>query len=147
MRILTAENHVGRLLEFRVMGHDMQAEEYDLVMEEWKEASASAAKVNGKIVVIADMRGLQVMGPNVRAATERFIKGDNERLERSAIFGPAPGVFTLQLDRLRREAPHSNRRVFNVAEELYRWLGEVLTGVEQARLKHFIELRNKQRAI
>ena len=63
------------------------------------------------------------------------MRGDNPRIERAGILVSTSAVFSLQLERMVREAGNPRRRAFRTAGELVTWLDEIATPDEKQRLK------------
>ena len=51
------------------------------------------------------------------------------------LLSPTNAIFSLQLERLLREAQNPARRAFRDAQPLLKWLSEILTPEELARAK------------
>jgi hypothetical protein len=79
------------------------------------------------------------MAPEAAERIAQRIAGTNARTERSAaLASPDAPVAVLQFLRVIREAGLPDRRLFFHETELQRWLEEVLTPAEAARLGDFL---------
>jgi hypothetical protein len=90
-------------------------------------------------VTVVDWRHCPVMAPEAAARIAHKISTVNARTERSAALASqtAP-VAVLQFLRVIREAGLPDRKLFFDESELVTWLSEVLTPVEQQRLRAFL---------
>jgi hypothetical protein len=132
--MVSAEHRAGRLIALRV--------ETPVAMDELQAAlirfGGFAAKIEGKFIPVADCRGATVLSPD---ASERFIalmRNDNPRIERAGILLSASAAsFSLQLERMVREAGNPRRRTFHAASQLCDWMGEITTPLEADSLRAF----------
>jgi len=82
-----------------------------------------------------------MMSPDTALRAREMLSRANPRVIRSAILTlPERSLANLQVLRLVREAESENRRHFTSPAEQWRWLSEVLTEPERARLAEFLEL-------
>ena len=130
----SVEHHVGRLIEIRLAP--------PLTLDELKELrqlnGGVITSLSKKAVVCSDLRALLLFPPQ---QAEQFLSGArtlNQRIERSAFLLPARAVFTLQMERIIREARSDARKTFTSRYELEPWLGEILDADERARLSVFL---------
>ena len=72
--------------------------------------------------------------PEIVAAYLSTMKAE-QQLVRTATMLPESALVALQIHRMIREAGHPERRTFSNADELRRWLGEILEEKERARLE------------
>ncbi len=92
-----------------------------------------------RVVICADYRAVSVFAPEIADELARLMVDMNQYIERSAILvAPDHATNVLQVQRVVRESHNENRRRFTDAAELQRWLAEVLSPAEQARLKEFL---------
>ncbi len=93
----------------------------------------------GKAVVVVDLRTPRVFAPEVATALEDMLKRANPRIQRSAvILAKEHAVFSLQLERLIREARNPARRTFRSSAEAAEWLRECLNARESDSLEDFL---------
>jgi hypothetical protein len=98
-----------------------------------------AFEVAGESVICADWRGAVVLPPTVCDALLELLRQGNRHFIRSAILlPPEDAVFSLQVERLCREAGNPARRTFRDVKLLLAWLREILTPLESARAAKFI---------
>jgi len=134
----TCEINVGRLMEIRVADgyHSVRDIERMISM---MQAHTSALGAGDKFVIAADWRNVGMMAPDIAAHAREMLARANPRVLRSGILSsPDQSLANLQVVRLIREAESPGRRNFTSTDELYRWLTEVLTESERARLAKFL---------
>src|SRR5690606_20366164 len=84
------------------------------------------------------------MSPDTAVRVKEMLMRSNPRVIRSSILTlPDRSLANLQVVRLVREAESDNRRHFTGAVEQHRWLSEVMTEAEQARLAEFLGLASE----
>jgi hypothetical protein len=91
-----------------------------------------------RVVFVADMRGLQVLPPEVHEGIGRMFRLDNMVLERSACLCGGASPVTRQFETLIDEAKNPARKAFRLTAELQAWLQPVLDEAEQAALSRFL---------
>lgn len=143
MRLLTIDRRVGRFVEARVAGSPTEEE-----VAEWARSAdlclkTCLARTQKIAVACTDVRPSSIYRPAVTELFSSIMRKDNKLLERNAVLGIGGATFTLQLQRLLREAEAARggevrRRVFTDPEAAFAWLDEVLTPVERARMREFI---------
>lgn len=90
-------------------------------------------------VICADWRAASLVSPDVAEVMGAMLRGTNPHLKRSAILlAPEHATFSLQTERLVREAQNPQRRTFRAVPDQLQWLGEVLTPQELERARHFL---------
>jgi hypothetical protein len=133
--MFTFEIRVGRLIEFRMAT--------PITSREVLEFQATVARVfsatDGKLVCCSDFRGMNVLAPEIAQQLLGVMKITNTRLERNGFHVREAAVFSLQAERLIREAGNPGRRTFRERDELERWLGEVLDAPERERVHAFLD--------
>lgn len=131
------ENNSGKLIEIQVSGlRDL--DEMHAFRDEVLHAVENVRGAKGAVVVV-DLRLPRVFSPEVATSLENMLKRANPRIQRSAVLlAQEHAVFSLQLERLIREAQNPSRRTFRDVEPLREWLSEVLTPAEQSRLDRFL---------
>ena len=134
---LTVGNHVGRLLEVRVVPPVTLEETTRFLQEIVRLTAAQPAK----IVACTDLRGgARATDPEMIDFIAGVIRSENPRLERNAlVVPPLSPTFALQMERMVKSAGTQQRRIFKTRGEAEAWLGEVLTGAERARLRTFLD--------
>ncbi len=130
---------MGRLGEIRYSS--LSLEDMSLYRSKF---AALLQKVPGKLVFVSDLRGVDSVKPEVEAQGVELMRSATPKIERAAMLVSSRGQFGMQMLRATMEAEgHEShiRRVFSSAMEIERWLGEVLTPEERARLHYFLLMR------
>jgi hypothetical protein len=143
--MLTVENRVGRLVELRA--------ESPLTYEEllpFHDMLAKVAKpIGGQIVICTDFLGARVFPQNVTQRWTAIIRQESPIVDRNGVLVGEGAVFSMQIERIIREAGYPNRRAFLQPLLCAAWLGEILNPRERTRLDAFIregvESRAKQK--
>ncbi len=91
-----------------------------------------------RVVFVADIRGLQVLAPEVQEGIGRMFRMDNMVLERSACLCGGDSVITRQFEKLINDARNPARQAFVSATDLQTWLQPVLDEGEQLALSRFL---------
>jgi hypothetical protein len=92
-----------------------------------------------KAIVVVDLRTPRVFAPEVASALEKMLKRANPRIHRSAVILAAEhAVFSLQLERIIREARNPARRTFRSTDDAAQWLRELLNAREADQLDAFL---------
>jgi hypothetical protein len=136
----TCEINVGRLMEIRVGAgyHSVRDIERMIVM---MQAHFGRLAPGERCVIVADWRDVTMMSPETSVRAREMLSRSNPRVVRSSILTlPERSLANLQVVRLVREADSDQRRHFTNVVEQHRWLSEVLTEAEQARLAEFLDL-------
>jgi hypothetical protein len=108
-------------------------------VQRFLEQMRRAFKVAGESVICADWRGAVVFPPSVGDALLELLRQGNPHFIRSAILLPSENaIFSLQVERLCREAGSPARRTFRDVKPFLAWLQESLTPLESARAVEFI---------
>jgi hypothetical protein len=135
----TAAIYVGRLLEIRADAGYRTADDVDRLFDEIAKATEHSAKGVRQVTVV-DWRWCPVMSPPAAERIGYRIAQSNSRTERSAALAlPNSPVAVLQFVRLIRQAGLQDRKLFFDADELVKWLAEVLTPAETRRLRDFLQ--------
>ena len=130
----SAECSVGRLVEARLCWVNDASD-----VERFLEQMRAAFKVAGQSVICADWRRALVFPPNAGEALLELLRQGNRHSVRSAVLlAPEDAVFSLQVERLCREAGNPSRRTFRSVEPFLAWLREILTPLESTRAAEFI---------
>ena len=130
----SAECSVGRLVEARLSWVNDAGD-----VGQFLERMQHAFKVAGESVICADWRQAMVLPPSASDALLLLLRQGNRHFVRSAILlPPENAVFSLQVERLCREAGNPARRTFREVDPFRAWLREVLTPAESARAEEFI---------
>jgi len=139
--LLTVERRVGRLVEARFAGNPTEAD-----VAAWGRAADTCLKIcvarTQKIAVCCtDLRPSALFRPAVSDELIAVMRKDNKLVERNALVGIGGATFTMQLQRLLREAAPVGavrRRVFIDPEEAFAWLDELLDAPERERVREFM---------
>ncbi len=129
------ENVVGKLIEIHVKSLAN--------MEEMRQFAAQVVDIVGRTpgrpITIVDLRTPSIFAPDVAEALEDMLKRVNPKIERTGVLlAREHAVFSLQLERIVREAWNPSRRTFRDPEQLKTWLHDALTAAELARLEKFL---------
>ncbi len=127
-------NTVGRLVEFRMATPITHSEIASFV----ETVNRVFARRPGKFVCASDFRGMNVLAPDVAERLLGVMKQTNERIERNGFFISDSAIFSLQSERIIREAGNPGRRTFRTRGALESWVGELLDAQERARLAQFL---------
>ncbi|TMQ13926.1 MAG: hypothetical protein E6J90_27550 [Deltaproteobacteria bacterium] len=143
----TIENRVGRFVELRV---ESPVTEEELL--EFHEVLASVCKpIRGQIAICTDLVGATVFTQPVTQRWTEIIKQESPVVERNAVLVGEGAVFSMQVERIIRQAGYKNRKAFLSPVTLAAWLGEILTVRERVRLESYLhegeELRARHRAV
>jgi hypothetical protein len=134
----TCQRVVGRLMEIRVDSGYRSPEDIDEMVALMK-SIFDLLPAHERIIIAADWRRCTVMGPGTVERARAMFAATNPRVLRSGILISADSPTTvMQLMRIVSEAKLPDRQVFTSSEPHARWLEEVTTPKEQARLKVFL---------
>lgn len=130
----TIENRVGRFVELRV---ESPVTEEELL--QFHETLAKVCKpIKGQIALCTDLCGATVFTQPVASRWIEIIKQESPTVERNAILVGEGAVFSMQTERIIRQAGYKNRKAFLSPTALTAWLGEILTERERRRLDAFL---------
>jgi hypothetical protein len=130
----SAECSVGRLVEARLCWVNDAGD-----VQRFLEQMRAAFQVAGESVICADWRRAVVFPPSACDALLELLRQGNRHFIRSAILLPSENaIFSLQVERLCREAVNPARRTFRDVKPFLVWLRESLTPLESARAVEFI---------
>jgi hypothetical protein len=132
--MFTVERKVGRLVEVR-LGGVVKTDEFEDGMIHFRSLVNSS---NARKVLCADLRAARILVPEVADSLLEAMRRDNPVLERSAILVSESALFSLQMERLVREAKNPNRRTFRDEGTLVDWIAEILTLGERRRAVEFL---------
>src|SRR5438445_7307764 len=135
----TVANHVGRLIEVRVVP-PLSLDEATRFMQEVVRLTSLH---QGKIVACTDLRtGMRTVDPDTIDLLAGIMRSENPRLERNAlIVSPMSATFALQMERMDKTAAAPQRRIFRTRGEAEAWRGEVSSGAQRGRLRAFLDDR------
>jgi hypothetical protein len=134
----TARLVVGRLLEIRADAGYRTPADVDTLFDTI-ERTVGRLTTGGQHITVVDWRRCPVMAPEAAARIAVRMASANGRTERSAALASSDApVAVLQFLRVIREAGLPDRKLFSDEVELRRWLEEVLTPAEAARLRQFL---------
>lgn len=97
-------------------------------------------------VVVADLRRIGVLPPELADVLSEMMRSRNSRIERDAILVRQGELLGLQLERVVANSGHSERRIFRDAAALIHWLDERLDAAERARLRAFLDEGDEAKA-
>lgn len=132
----SAQCRVGRLIEGRLVWLNDAADvaAFQRLMAE------TFAQAGREAIICADWRRALVFSPQASEAMIELLRRGNRQLSRSAVLLSATdATFSLQVERLFREAANPNRRSFRAVAPLLTWLDDVLTPAERARAAAFLQ--------
>lgn len=133
-KVYTVENRIGRLIEVK-LASPLTPED---VQEFVQKHVALMKHIPGKYVGVVNLLEAHVFPPAVAQALSQLLSGASSHVERSAMLIGDSAVFSLQVERVIRDANNPNRRAFRNGGELVAWLGEVLTPGERRELERFV---------
>jgi hypothetical protein len=134
----TCEFVVGGLLEIRIGYGYRSVSDVEAMITMIRSTITSRGSLE-KFAIVADWRNVHIMPPEVAQRAREMLAGNNLRVVRSAILTlPENPTTNLQVVRLVREAENPRRRHFAAVPDLQRWLGEVLSPAQNARLAAFL---------
>jgi hypothetical protein len=138
----TIENRVGRFVELRV--------EAPVTEEELLQFHDTLAKVTkpikGQLAICTDLAGATVFTQPVTQRWIEIIKQESPNVERNAVLVGEGAVFSMQVERIIRNAGYKNRKAFLSPSALSTWLGEILNVRERARLETYLQEGAEYRA-
>jgi hypothetical protein len=130
----TVENVTGRLVEVRVAAPLT----LDEVKQFVREHQAAIARIPERYVGVVDLFHADVFPVDVAQSLIELMSGMASRVERTAFLVGESAVFAMQIERVIRNAANPNRRAFRDPGDLRKWLAEILTATEAARLGEFL---------
>jgi hypothetical protein len=131
----TIENRVGRLIELRVESPVTEEE-----LHRFHDMITKVTKpIKGQLATVTDLAGATVFLHPGAARWIEIIKQENPIVERNALLVGEGAVFSMQVERIIRQAGFKNRKAFLVPTALVAWLGEILTARERTRLEQFLQ--------
>ena len=129
-------NRAGRLLEIRV-GSPFTVPD---AMALFKQIYKTMPREKGLALVIADLRNLRLVDPAVVDLVTGFMRLDNPYVERNAfLVSEGSALLQIQSDRMVKQLGAASRRAFRHREEAEAWMAEVLSPVERARMRLFLD--------
>lgn len=138
----TIESRVGRFVEIRVESPVSEEE-----LQQFHDILAKVIKpIKGQCVYCTDLAGATVFTQPVASRWIEIIKQESPTVERNAVLVGEGAVFSMQVERIIRQAGYKNRKAFFSAMTLTAWLGEVLTVRERTRLESFLHEGAESRA-
>jgi hypothetical protein len=134
--MFSVTNHVGRLLEIRIASPFPR----DDVTPLFKQIYRVMKRDRGLALVMADLRGLRVVDPDIVDLVTNFMRLDNPYVERNAfLLSAGSATLVIQGERMLKQIGVSSRRAFRLREEAEEWLAETMTPPERARLTQFLD--------
>ncbi len=97
----------------------------------------------GSFVVFADLEQASVLPPEWIDRVVDLLRSDNARIERNGMLLGNSAVFSMQIERMVRQAGSPARKTFRSLDELKSWILPVLTPKEIARFETFRALPNE----
>jgi hypothetical protein len=133
--MFSVANRAGSLLEIRVVAPFSMQD----AMALFKQIYRTMPK--GRVArVIADLRGLRIVDPDVVDMVTNFMRMDNPGVERNAFLLPDTGaLLAIQSERMLKTLGAESRRSFRHREEAEAWMREILTLEEKLRLTAFLD--------
>jgi hypothetical protein len=134
--MFSVANKVGQLLEIRVTS-PFKIEDAAAL---FKQIYRTMPKERGQTRVIADLRGLRIVDPNIIDMVVGFMRMDNPMVERNAFVLPASGALVaIQSERMLKELNTPTRQAFHDRLSAERWMAEILSLDERRRLSRFLD--------
>src|SRR3954470_7995362 len=106
--MFSVEIRVGRLLEIRMESPLSDAE----VLEFRNLTTATVVAANRPIIVCTDLLRARVFSPESAAQITSMMQKDNPLVERNAVLVGESALFSMQIERMLREAGPRSRRTF-----------------------------------
>lgn len=131
------ERPVGRLIEVRFWS-PVAADEASTWRRDHETMLLSSL---GSYVFFVDMVDGAVFPPDMVESYVQTMRAESRLLRSAMVLGSSP-TLSLQIQRMLRDAPHPNRRVFRDMREAEAWLSEVVTPPERLRLREVTERRS-----
>jgi hypothetical protein len=128
------EKHVGRLIEVK-LASPLTTED---VQQFIQKHLALMQTIPGKYVGVVNLLDAHVFPPAVAQMLSQMLSGASSHVERTALLIGESAIFSLQVERVIRDAQNPNRRTFRNPRELITWLSEVLNPAEQRQLERFL---------
>jgi hypothetical protein len=129
--VYRVEAHDGRIVTLRIES----CPSVEVARALSREILAAFPPRPKKGVATVDFRCAEIFKPDVTEALLALLKADNPSVEKSAhILGSASALFTLQVERMVREAANPRRQVFRDAAPALAYLSDVLTPPQLAWL-------------
>jgi hypothetical protein len=135
----TARVEAGRLVEIAADAGYRAPEDVDAIFVTIDTEAGRLLARGLKCIVVADWRRCPLMSPEAAARLKDLMAQRNARILRSAglVSSQSPAA-VLQFARVTREAGLPDRKTFDDPRELARWLADVTTPAEAARLDRFL---------
>ncbi|WP_394829508.1 hypothetical protein [Pendulispora albinea] len=142
----SVKNRVGRLVEAWV-ATPVSLEDANRIFIDARTCVSSVAANGYKVVVVADMTQVSLFPPEISDKLLQIMRGDTPHLERGGYWiGEALPMFSLQIQRMIREAGSTQRRIFTRRATMETWLADILAPHERRRLTDFLDGREKELA-
>jgi len=107
----------------------------------------SVVAAGRKVVIVCDLTQVNLFAPEVSDKLLQIMRGDTPQMERGAYWlSEALPMFSLQFQRMIREAGNPERRIFTRRLGLESWASERLTPYERERLHEFLDSRERELA-
>ncbi|MCC6554525.1 MAG: hypothetical protein IT372_16220 [Polyangiaceae bacterium] len=137
--MFTVERRVGRLVEVRVQSIRTRADA-ELFM---REVMACVSRTPTRSILCADHRSVPIYPRDVVNQLIALFASVNPHVDRAGILiAPSNATFSMQIERILREAQSPHRRMFYDPDQMVAWLAEILTEAEAVRMRTFL---SKQR--
>jgi len=132
----TVANRIGRLLEIRVASPFSVTD----AMQLFKQIYKTMPRDKGQALVMADLRLLRIVDPEIIDIVAGYMRMDNPYVERNALLLPPSGALvSIQTERLLKAQGAESRRAFHNRKDAESWLGEACSAMEKARMKSFLD--------
>ena len=128
--MFSVDVHDQRIVLVRVRSLDSVDEAISL----GRELMTAVSRARGQLVGTADFRAARIFSPSVTDTMVGILRAENARFDRSAFLLGAGATFTLQIERVVREAANPKRRTFRDVTDCEAYLGEALTAPQRACL-------------
>lgn len=130
------QRNVGRLLEVRCPDLRQAADAKAIDDAIGRIVQAAGAP----LIFCVDWRNIGILSPDTADQLVRLMRAGSGRVLRSAtLVDTGRAAFTLQVQRVFKEALGDLRRAFQNSEELIDWLSEVATPEELAQVRRFLD--------
>ncbi|HBL28895.1 MAG TPA: hypothetical protein DD490_18835 [Acidobacteria bacterium] len=137
----TVQNVTGRLVEVRVAS-PLTLEE---VQKFTNELRLVISRIPERYIGVVDLLHADTFPVDVAQGLIQLLSAMSDRVERTAFLIGESAIFSLQIERVLRNAANPNRKAFRDPLPLGKWLEEILTQNEHTRLELFLERRGEIR--
>jgi hypothetical protein len=131
----TAELHVGRLIELRMVAMDSASD----WLAYWRRVATLLSELRGPVVSCVDLRALHSIPKEIGVPMLESMRENNSRVARTALLLPTQStILRLHFERMFVAVVNPNRRICSDVAEVKAWLCSHLNKQEMSRLDDFL---------